>query len=62
MRRLLRLGLAALVAWWLLRRRRSEPAATVTVGYEDGSALRLAEGSPEPEGLLAIARELLAGR
>lgn len=62
MRRLARLGIVAALAWWLWRRRRAESTGAVTVGYEDGSALRLEPGSPELDRLLAIARGLLAGR
>ncbi len=58
MRRLLVLlaaaaGLAALV------RRRRRPAERVTVGYEDGSALTFASGSPTGDRLLDLARPAL---
>ena len=58
MRRLLVLlaaaaGLAALV------RRRRRPAERVTVGYEDGSALTFASGSPKGDRLLDLVRPAL---
>lgn len=62
MRRLLRLGLVTGFVVWLLRRRGSEPAASVTVGYDDGSSLRLEPRSSELEHLLGLADGVLASR
>lgn len=55
--------LAALVGAvrWLLSRRDEHGQAAVVVGYGDGSAVTLAEGSAERERMLAIARGAVQG-
>lgn len=55
-RRLLFLVALAGAAWWLLSRRGGGRQPEVVVGYADGSAVTLEEGSPEAERLLGIAR------
>lgn len=55
-RKLVFLATLAGAAWWLLSRRRSGREPGVVVGYADGSAVTLEEGSPESERLLGIAR------
>lgn len=55
-RRLLFLAALAGAVWWLLSRRESSREPGVVVGYGDGSAVTLEEGSPERERMLGIAR------
>ena len=57
MRRLLVLALAGGIAWWFYARRDDSEQASVTIGYADGSAVRLDAGSPELDRLLRIAAE-----
>jgi hypothetical protein len=57
MGRLLLLALAALVAWRLVRSRRS--SETVVVGWEDGSALTVDAAAPEHEPLVLAARSVI---
>jgi hypothetical protein len=57
-RRLLLLALAGLGAWWLLSRRRG-PVREATVGFDDGSAVVLEEGSVDLEALVGPARDAL---
>ena len=59
MRRLVVLVALAAAAWALLGRRRPR-GPEATVGYEDGSAVTLAEGAPELDALVRAAREALA--
>lgn len=55
-RRLLFLAALAGALWWLLSRRKSNREPGVVVGYADGSAVTLEDGSPEREHMLGIAR------
>ncbi len=58
MRRLLfPFALVGGIAWWLLGRGRQGPARGATIGYEDGTSVALADGSPELDRLLQIAAE-----
>jgi len=58
MRRLLRVGVLAVIAWAVLSRRRPvEPR--VVVGYDDGTEAALEPGSPERELLVGAAAEAL---
>ena len=58
MRKLIFLALAGGVAWWFFaRRRKSGRRPTDTIGYADGSAVTLDQGSPELDRLLRIAAE-----
>ena len=58
MRRLLRVGVLAVIAWAVLSRRRPvEPR--VVVGYDDGREAALETGSPERELLVGAAAEAL---
>jgi hypothetical protein len=56
--RLVLLGVVA-VAAWLLFRRRARDDLRVVVGWEDGSELELRRGSPEREALVTIARQVV---
>jgi hypothetical protein len=58
MRRLV-IVLAALAGVAAVVRRRRRPAERVTVGYEDGSALTFASGTPKGDRLLDLARPAL---
>jgi hypothetical protein len=58
MRRLLVLAGLVAVAWWFLTRRRPAPLRVV-VGYADGSAIELPDGSLERDRLVASARAAL---
>jgi hypothetical protein len=58
MRRLLVVAGLAAAAWWFLTRRRPAPVRVV-VGYADGSAIELPDGSLEQERLVASARDAL---
>jgi len=58
MRRLLVIAGLAVAAWWFLTRRRPAPLRVV-VGYEDGSAVEVPDGSLEGERLVASARAAL---
>jgi hypothetical protein len=58
MRRLLVLAGVAVAAWWFLTRRRPTPLRVV-VGYADGSAIELPDGSWERERLVSSARDAL---
>lgn len=62
MRKVIVLGLLAGLVAALRRRRHAESgaAATVTVGFADGSSTTLEHGSPERELMLAAATEALA--
>ena len=58
MRRLLVVAGLAVAAWWFLTRRRPAPVRVV-VGYADGSAIELPDGSLEQERLVASVRDAL---
>ena len=60
MRKLLSLAAIGAAVWWLVARRGKSSPAGATIGYEDGSSVTLAAGSPELERLLAIAVEAAA--
>jgi hypothetical protein len=53
-------GLGVLAGLALLRRRASRRRERVDLYFEDGSMVSLAEGSPEAERLLPLARDVLS--
>jgi hypothetical protein len=57
-RKLLVLAGLAAAAWWFLTRHRPAPLRVV-VGYADGSAIELPDGSLERERLVVSARDAL---
>jgi hypothetical protein len=50
---------AGMLAGAMFVRRRSAPRERVDLYYEDGSMVSLANGSPDAERLLPLAREIL---
>ena len=59
MRRLLALAVIGAIVYWFLNRGASGDGQSATIGYADGSAVTLDQGSPELDRLVQIASEAL---
>lgn len=60
-RKLLVLMALAGAVRWLLGRRGAWREPAVVIGYGDGSAVTVAEGAPQRERLLGVARGVVSG-
>ncbi len=59
MRRLLALAVIGGIVYWFLNRGASGDGQSATIGYADGSAVTLEQGSPELDRLVQIASDAL---
>ena len=59
MRKLLAFAVIGGIVYWFLNRGGPDDGHSVTIGYADGSAVTLEQGSPELDRLVQIASEAL---
>ncbi len=59
MRKLLALAVIGGIVYWFLNRGASGDGQSATIGYADGSAVTLEQGSPELDRLVQIASDAL---